>query len=233
MKLINLAKIFLTLVVAINLLATCEAKRVKKHSVLTKQTKNLELSKPKLIYILAGEGEACHKPYTKCVPPFVCKYMASDINKGITGMSKYCQRATGLIKPIDYNDNTPLPHKPSIRIVKEGKVCSKLSIYDFPATMCEKGLVCRERSVLHYSSRGGSKICQKPTIVMNLPGGNQNANKQYFHFDQGKPREQHMTGVNGAGINPDLIQEKPRKQHMTGVNGQGINPDLFQNNLVI
>jgi len=184
MKLINLAKIFLTLVVAINLLATCEAKKVKKHSVLIPR---------KDLYILAGEGEVCSKstpnfPPTKCAHPFVCKPMASDMNRGMTGMSSYCQRATGLIKPTVIDNVIPIP-KPSIRIVKEGKVCYR-STPNFPISICEKGLECKVRPGTQLGMTGGAKICQKPTKVWSHTGGNQII----------KPVI--MTGGHGRGLPP-------------------------------
>merc|ERR1712166_556983 len=184
MKLINLAKIFLTIVVAINLLATCEAKKVKKHSVLIK---------PRIGYILAGEGEVCRKstpnfPPTKCAPSFVCKPMASDMHRGMTGMSSYCQRATGLIKPTFTDNLIPLP-KPSLHIVKEGKVCYR-SIPNFPKTICMKGLECKIRPGTNPYMPGTAKICQKPTKVWSHTGGNQII----------KPVI--MTGGHGRGLPP-------------------------------
>merc|ERR1711957_920888 len=184
MKLINLAKIFLTLVVAINLLATCEAKKVKKHSAIP----------PRIGYILAGEGEVCSKSTpnfapTKCAHPFVCKPMASDMHRGMTGMSSYCQRATGLIKPTVIDNVIPIP-KPSIRIVKEGKVCYR-STPNFPITICEKGLKCQVRPGTQLGMTGGAKICQKP--VWSHTGGNQ-------IIRPSKPLI--MTGGNGTALPP-------------------------------
>merc|ERR1711957_320159 len=188
MKLINLAKIFLTLVVAINLLATCEAKKVKKHSAIP----------PRIGYILAGEGEVCSKSTpnfapTKCAHPFVCKPMASDMNRGMTGMSSYCQRATGLIKPTVIDNVIPIP-KPSLRIVKEGKVCRK-STPNFPKTKCDRGLECRVPDSTPRGMTGVASICQKP--------------KMTHYFSQTitrKPIEPIMLGGNGRGINPNLGQ---------------------------
>jgi len=218
MKLINLAKIFLTLVVAINLLATCEAKKVKKHSVLIPR---------KDLYILAGEGEVCSKstpnfPPTKCAHPFVCKPMASDMNRGMTGMSSYCQRATGLIKPTVIDNVIPIP-KPSIRIVKEGKVCYR-STPNFPISICEKGLECKVRPGTQLGMTGGAKICQKPTKVWSHTGGNQ-------IIRPSKPLI--MTGGGGRGLPPapktyhyisKTITTKPIEPIMLGGNGTALPP---------
>jgi len=214
MKLINLAKIFLTLVVAINLLATCEAKKVKKHSVLIPR---------KDLYILAGEGEVCSKstpnfPPTKCAHPFVCKPMASDMNRGMTGMSSYCQRATGLIKPTVIDNVIPIP-KPSIRIVKEGKVCYR-STPNFPISICEKGLECKVRPGTQLGMTGGAKICQKPTKVWSHTGGNQII----------KPVI--MTGGHGIGLppapKPTKVWNYSDRMPKTGGGGSALPPRRAQ-----
>merc|ERR1712166_1706289 len=186
MKLINLAKIFLTIVVAINLLATCEAKKVKKQVRIQSH-----------MVVTVEEGEVCRKstpnfPKTKCAHPFVCKPMASDMKRGMTGMSSYCQRATGLIKPTFNDIVIPLP-KPSLHIVKEGKVCYR-SIPNFPKTICMKGLECKIRPGTNPYMPGTAKICQKPKMI---------------YFSQTiteKPIKHNITGGNGRGINPNLGQ---------------------------
>jgi hypothetical protein len=144
MKFNTLAFLLISLVIAINLVASCDAKHEIK-------------------YIIVGKGEVCYRstpnfPRTRCSPGLVCA-VPEGTPAGMTGGSMKCQpKATGL---------KPNPRIEKVKTAKKGQVC-RASYPGFPKTKCLPGLECRIPKGTPAGMTGVSSTCQ-PRATGYLP----------------------------------------------------------------